>query len=131
MNIDVSGYLRSYTIRDWIRICIYICGYLLLRPYLMKIGAKLQEKGHKKAEEQGANIDSELTHGKTAKFHGEFDTDDEDEKENPDAEFRWGYSARRRIRKQRNEYFKNQDKSPLDAYVDDDNDADIQEHLED
>ncbi|EPY49183.1 trafficking protein Pga2 [Schizosaccharomyces cryophilus OY26] len=130
MNIDFTGYLQSYTIKDWIRICIYICGYLLLRPYLMKIGEKLQEKDHKRSEEQGY-VDPQMTHGRTEKFHGEFDTDDEDEKENPDAEFRWGYSARRRIRKQREEYFKNQNKSPLDAYTEDDNDADIQEHLQD
>ncbi|CAB89001.1 protein trafficking protein Pga2 [Schizosaccharomyces pombe] len=132
MGFDVAGYLQSYSLKDWIRIIVYVGGYMLIRPYLMKLGAKIQEREHRKSLLEGevdGTLDPEMTHGTKPKEHGEFDTDDEEEEENPDAEFRWGYSARRRIRKQREEYFKNQDKSPLDAYADDD--EDIEEHLED
>ncbi|EEB05895.1 trafficking protein Pga2 [Schizosaccharomyces japonicus yFS275] len=130
---DFAGYLASYTAKDWLRIVIYIGGYMLLRPYLIKWGAKIQEKQHKKSLEQQeleGTIDPEMVHGKETRLHGEFDTDDEEEEENPNAELRWGYSVRRRVREQRKKFLTGENDVHPVFRDDDDDDKDLDDILE-
>ncbi|KAK9450323.1 uncharacterized protein V1518DRAFT_413550 [Limtongia smithiae] len=52
MAIHAFDYLKDYTIKDWYPIFIIVCGYILFRPYLVKIGAELQKRQHRKAGEE-------------------------------------------------------------------------------
>ncbi|KAK7208079.1 protein trafficking Pga2 [Myxozyma melibiosi] len=49
MEIKIFDHLKDYTIKDYYPIFIIVTGYMLFRPYLMKIGAELQKREHRKA----------------------------------------------------------------------------------
>lgn len=88
----------------YIRLVIIVGTYALLRPYLMKLGARMQERQHEKdaAETQaaatGATVHpNELRTGKKVAIPGVEDSDDEEETEPQPAQ--WGKKARIRQRK--------------------------------
>ncbi|KAK9383904.1 uncharacterized protein V2V93DRAFT_363002 [Kockiozyma suomiensis] len=48
-EIKIFDHLKDYTIRDYFPIFIIVTGYMLFRPYIMKIGGELQKREHRKA----------------------------------------------------------------------------------
>ncbi|KAK9236048.1 hypothetical protein V1525DRAFT_408135 [Lipomyces kononenkoae] len=52
MAIKLFDNLKEYTLKDFFPIFIVITGYMLFRPYLMKLGGELQKREHRKASEQ-------------------------------------------------------------------------------
>ena len=48
-------------LKQWIRIIVIICTYLLVRPHLIKFGARQQEKQHEKDAAEAAANGVELT----------------------------------------------------------------------
>ncbi|KAK9326154.1 hypothetical protein V1517DRAFT_69054 [Lipomyces orientalis] len=52
MAIKLFDNLKDYTLKDYFPIFIVITGYILFRPYLMKLGGELQKREHRKANER-------------------------------------------------------------------------------
>jgi len=92
----------TMTAKDWIRIVIIVGTYSLIRPYILKLGAKAQNRAHEKdaLDTGGAEVHpNELRSGKKFKIPGVADTDDEDEEEEGEKVADWGKKARVRQRK--------------------------------
>jgi hypothetical protein len=94
-----AGFARM-TPKSWIRLITAVCAYVLLRPYLMKLGAHIQrkqlEKEEARMEEERAVISAnELRTGRKVKIPGVESDDDEEEVR----EGEWGRKARVRQRK--------------------------------
>jgi len=81
----LTEYLQSYRIQDWLRLVIIIGGYLLLRPILVRYGAKLQEKHYEKEGAKSVSKDGLARQRKNEQQ----DRDD----------LQWGAGARIRQRK--------------------------------
>lgn len=88
--------------KDIIRLVIIVGTYCLIRPYLLKLGARMQEKQHER-EAAALNVTdaeiqpNELRTGKKIAIPGVEDSDDEEETEVQPAQ--WGKTARVRQRK--------------------------------
>jgi hypothetical protein len=69
---------------DWLRLVVIIGGYILLRPILLRLGAKFQEKGLEKEDKRRTDegVKEERVRDKKAK-----------------ARLEWGANARIRQRK--------------------------------
>ncbi|KAF2281447.1 DUF1531-domain-containing protein, partial [Westerdykella ornata] len=96
--------LADMTPKDWIRLVIIVGTYCLLRPYLIKLGGRMQTKSHEadaaETEALGAEISpNDLRGGKKGKIEipGVGDSSDEDEEESRPGD--WGKKARVRQRK--------------------------------
>lgn len=88
--------------QNWIRLVVIVGAYLLIRPYLMKFGERMQEKQHERdaaaAAGTGADIHpNELRTGKKFAIPGVSESDDEEETEIRPGD--WGKKARVRQRK--------------------------------
>jgi hypothetical protein len=87
------------TPKNWIRLTVIVCAYLLIRPYLLKLGARVQEKQMEKAAkemgiEPGTKINAnDLRGAKKVDIPG-VDSDSEEE-----GKEQWGRKARVRQRK--------------------------------
>ena len=102
---QLQARLENTTAQDYIRLVIIIGSYALLRPYLIKLGAKFQAKDHEReldSEEVDAVRKSadKSSHGDSLKgkvqIPEDTDSDSEDEgKKSTD----WGKTARRRQRR--------------------------------
>jgi hypothetical protein len=84
---------REYSLSSLLRTLIFVGAYLLLRPYLLKLGGKFQEMDHARDIGTDGNTDSLAATGKVAPGGADSDSDDEDDG--------WGASARRRARAER------------------------------
>ena len=99
--------------KDYIRLIIIVCTYLLIRPYLLKLGAHVQKKQlekeerraeeERKAREGGLNA-NDLRGGRKIEIPG-VESEDEDEEEvvvdatTGERVHEWGRKARVRQRK--------------------------------
>ncbi|KAL2134238.1 hypothetical protein VTI74DRAFT_671 [Chaetomium olivicolor] len=97
---NLKGTFANMTPEKFIRIVIIAGTYLLLRPYLIKLGGKAQmkayEEEHTKAEaEAKAKMSPNELRGKVEIPE---DTDDEDEAKAEASGPEWGKKARRRQR---------------------------------
>jgi hypothetical protein len=84
---------REYSLSSLLRTLIFIGAYLLLRPYLLKLGGKFQEMDHARGIDSDGNNDSLAATGKVAPGGEDSDSDGEDNG--------WGAAARRRARAER------------------------------
>jgi len=97
----------TMTPKKWIRLIAIVGAYLLLRPYLLKLGAKVQEQHlEKAAREMSADPGTKMTANdlrggkKTAKIDiPGVESDSEDEATAEKKEGQWGRKARVRQRK--------------------------------
>lgn len=88
--------------KDWIRIVIIVGTYSLIRPYILKLGAKAQNRAHEKdaAESTGAEVHpNELRTGRKLGKVEIPGVGDSDEEEGEDKPAEWGKKARVRQRK--------------------------------
>lgn len=85
--------------KDWIRMVVIVGAYLLIRPYLVKLGARQQRKIHER-EAAESKAESEIhpnqLRGGKVEIPGLDDSDDEKEQAKPG---NWGGKARVRQRK--------------------------------
>ncbi|KAF2116681.1 protein trafficking Pga2 [Lophiotrema nucula] len=118
--------ITDMQLKDWIRIVIIVGTYCLIRPHLLKLGARIQEKQHAKdAEEIHAEIHPNELRGKV-EIPGVGDSDEEnDEDEKPGD---WGRSARVRQRKFIRDALKKEEER-LAQEQEDEEDKDIAEFL--
>ncbi|AEO62681.1 d91c2a8f-e57a-4b5f-89e2-91e5767f3389 [Thermothielavioides terrestris] len=97
---NLKGSFTDLTLEKFIRIVIVAGGYLLLRPYLLKLGGRAQMRAH---EEEAARADA-VAKAKISpnELRGRVqipdDTDDEDERAAEASGPEWGKKARRRQR---------------------------------
>ncbi|KAF2190817.1 DUF1531-domain-containing protein [Zopfia rhizophila CBS 207.26] len=97
---NTSAAFAQMRLQDYIRLIVIIGGYCLLRPYLMKLGAKMQTKAHEKDAVEGAGeaeIHPNELRGKV-EIPGVEDSDEEEEDEEAKPGD-WGRNARVRQRK--------------------------------
>ncbi|CAK7263389.1 hypothetical protein SEPCBS119000_000450 [Sporothrix epigloea] len=149
---NVSSSFGSLTIQQWIRLVAIAGAYMLLRPYLIKLGGRLQMKQHEADEkaslaeavaiaagEKPALSANDLRGGgkkSTAVPAGlGSDLDDSDDDAGPGATSMasgtdWGKNARKRQRKILRQMLEAHEQQLADAQADEE-DKDIEEFLED
>ncbi|KAF2463454.1 DUF1531-domain-containing protein, partial [Lindgomyces ingoldianus] len=94
---NTSNAFAELRLKDYIRLVIIIGAYCLLRPYIIKLGAKLQTKAHEKDSADHGEIHPNELRGKV-EIPGLEDSDEEDEGYEPKPG-EWGRNARVRQRK--------------------------------
>lgn len=101
LNHNTKAAFTKMSPKDWIRLVVIVGAYLLIRPYLVKLGARQQRKVHErdaaesKAEQE---IHPNQLRGGKVEIPGLDDSDDEEEKEEAKPGD-WGRNARVRQRK--------------------------------
>ena len=124
------------TLQDYIRLIVIIGAYALLRPHLIKLGARFQAKDHERELdpeeiEQAGKISANSLRGESlkGKVHIPQDTDSESEDEARKTTD-WGKKARRRQRKVIRGLLEEEDKRRREL-EEDESDKEIQEFLVD
>lgn len=120
----------------WIRVVIIVGTYMLLRPYLLKLGGKAQMKQHEKEAqeaEEAAKEKAKMTPNELRGHKVEIPEDSDDEEQEGAAQTSsadWGKKARRRQRTMVKKILEAEEKR-LQDLQDDDEDKDIAEFLTD
>jgi hypothetical protein len=121
---NTSASFDRMQLKDYIRLVTIVGGYLILRPYLLKLGEKVQEKQLAKNAEESAEIHPNELRGKV-EIPGVDDSDEEDDESKPGD---WGRSARVRQRKFIRDAME-QAEQKLQQEQEDEEDKDIEEFL--
>jgi hypothetical protein len=117
-------------LRTFIRIVVVVGAYLLIRPYLVKGGAKLQERQHEKVFEADRKREANAKISPNS-LRGQVEVpEDTDSDEEQATGVNWGGKARKRQRKVVKQILDADEKMRLDAEGDKD-DRDILEYLVD
>ncbi|KAF2096696.1 DUF1531-domain-containing protein [Rhizodiscina lignyota] len=120
--------------KDYIRLVIIIGAYCLLRPYLMKLGAKLQARGYER-EDRAAQEEAEKTRLNGNDLRGTrialpgIESDDEEDEDEAEASS-WGRKAKLRQRKMIRKKLEEQEER-LRSMQEEESDQDIADLLED
>jgi hypothetical protein len=131
---NIAETFSRMTMEKWIRIVIIVGAYALLRPYLMKLGARLQQRQHEKedeADQAKAQMSANQLRG-IAEIPD--DTDDEADGDSSNGVTAqstaadWGKKARRRQRRVLKQLIDAEDERLRQAQEDDE-DKDIEEFL--
>ncbi|KAI1406440.1 DUF1531-domain-containing protein [Hypoxylon fuscum] len=125
---NLSQSFSSMTLQQWIRLVIIVGAYALLRPYLMKMGAKFQEKqmekNFAKEEEEQAQISPNQLRGQAVEIPDDSDDDEQAESTATD----WGKKARKRQRNMIKKMLDAEEKR-LQELQEDEEDKDIEQYL--
>ncbi|KAK6539594.1 hypothetical protein TWF694_009803 [Orbilia ellipsospora] len=129
LTTNLSNTFANFRTTDYIRLIAVLGGYLLLRPYLQKLGAKLQERDHARAIDENEEDSMAATGAKARIIAGEGHDLESDDEDNNDAGDGWGQKqrARKRLEKARK---KKEIEDRIKA-EEDEEDKDIQEFLHD
>ena len=97
---NISNTFDRLTLQDYIRLIIVIGAYSLLRPYLIKLGARFQAKDHEREidPDELSSVAAVSPNSLKGKVHVPDDTDSGSEDEGR-KRTDWGTKARRRQRK--------------------------------
>ncbi|KAI0011170.1 DUF1531-domain-containing protein [Xylariaceae sp. FL0662B] len=124
---NLSESFTQMTPKQWIRLVIIVGAYCLLRPYIIKLGAKHQEK---QLEKQFAEADKKAEISPN-QLRGQIgipeDSDDEDEQPETTAAD-WGKKARKRQRNMIKKLLDAEEKR-LQELQEDEEDKDIEQYL--
>lgn len=116
------------TPKQWIRLVIIVGAYALLRPYIIKMGAKHQEKQlekqFKEEEERQAQISPNQIRGEI----GIPDESDDDDEQGETTASDWGKKARKRQRNVLKKMLDAEEKR-LQELQEDEEDKDIEQYL--
>ncbi|KAF2496680.1 DUF1531-domain-containing protein [Lophium mytilinum] len=125
---NTSSAFASLRLKDYIRLVIIIGGYCLLRPYIMKLGAKLQMQIHEKdGADTGFMNPNELRGAKIEIPGVESDEDDSGDEVHTGADMDFGRKARLRQRKYIREALEREEQRLRDEA--EGSDAEIEEFL--
>lgn len=132
---NLRGSLEGMSPEKWIRIVIIIGTYMLLRPYLLKLGGKAQMNQHEKeaaeaeaeAEAKAKMSPNELR-GHKIQIPEESDDSDAEGEGQKSSATDWGKKARRRQRTMVKKLLDAEEKR-LQELQEDDEDKDIEEFL--
>jgi len=129
LRSQVNYTYHRLTVKDYIQLVIIVGAYGLLRPYLIKLGAKFQAKDHERELDPDEMSSAAATsiNSLRGKVHVPEDTDSESEAEGK-KETDWGKKARRRQRKMIREILEAEEKK-LRELDENESDKDIEEFL--
>ncbi|KAK5662994.1 hypothetical protein OQA88_6408 [Cercophora sp. LCS_1] len=127
---NIQGTFANMTPEKWIRVVIVAGTYMLLRPYLLKLGGRLQMKTYEKesaeAEEAAkAQISPNSLRGQVDIPE---DSDDEEEEAGESTSADWGKKARRRQRDMIKKMLEAEERR-LQETKEEEEDKDIEEYL--
>ncbi|OAA67042.1 DUF1531 domain containing protein [Niveomyces insectorum RCEF 264] len=157
-STNLATSFSSLSAQQWIRLIAVAGAYMLLRPYIIKLGARVQMRQHESDEADLAEEAAAVAAGKKAPLSAndlrgtsaaaklipdeDDDDDDDDEDEDDDegagkgtatgarAATDWGKTARRRQRRMLRQLLAAHEQQLADAQADEE-DKDIEEFLED
>ncbi|KAI1651675.1 DUF1531-domain-containing protein [Daldinia loculata] len=125
---NIAESFTSMTAKEWIRLVIIVGAYALLRPYIIKLGAKHQEK---QLEKQFAEEEAKQAEISPNQLRGEVgipeDSDDDEEQAETTASD-WGKKARKRQRNMIKKLLDAEEKR-LQELQEDEEDKDIEQYL--
>lgn len=128
---NLSQAFYNMTPEKYIRLIAIIGAYILLRPYIVKLGAKFQTKEHEKEVDPKEMAAAAATSPKTLREQVEVPEDsDEDEAGEQVTGADWGRKARRRQRQVVRKVLEAEEKLRREQQEDDE-DKDIEEFLVD
>ncbi|OCL12124.1 DUF1531-domain-containing protein [Glonium stellatum] len=96
---NTSSAFAELRLQDYIRLVVIIGGYCLLRPWLMKLGAKMQTKSHEADSADTGLMNPNELRGKVEIPGVDEDSDEEEEEAAAGTAGNWGRGARVRQRK--------------------------------
>ncbi|KAI5804178.1 protein trafficking Pga2 [Peziza echinospora] len=127
LNKSITVLGRTYNVHEVIRIIAIIGAYALLRPYLLKLSEKFQERDHARPLNASAEHNSPAATGgsqsSTLKSIGDDDAESDGE------DMSWGAKARRRARDERRQrkFLMEEEER---ARAEEESDEDIAEYLD-
>ncbi|KAK6355042.1 hypothetical protein TWF696_004168 [Orbilia brochopaga] len=121
---NLSATLSSASTTDYIRLTAIVGGYLLIRPYLQKLGARYQERDHARTVDASEESSMAATGVKARVVAGEEDSDDDSDGEG------WGRGKRLQQREQRARRRREIEENTARGGFDDEEDKDIEEFLQ-
>lgn len=129
-NSNVQGSFSKLSLHDWIRLVTVVGAYCLLRPYLIKLGARFQAQDHERQIDDdetssGAAISPNTLRGQVQVPE---DSDDDDEGVKGATGADWGKKARRRQRRVIRKILEAEEKLSAEQ-AEADSDKDIEEFL--
>ncbi|KAI5921366.1 DUF1531-domain-containing protein [Camillea tinctor] len=123
---NVGESFTAMTTQQWIRLIVVVGGYMLLRPYVIKMGAKHQvkqlEKQHAEEEKKAQLSPNDLR----GKIDIPEDSDGDDEAQASAAD--WGKKARKRQRNMIKQMLEVEEKR-LQELQEDEEDKDIEKYF--
>ncbi|KAK5627167.1 hypothetical protein RRF57_002882 [Xylaria bambusicola] len=128
MATNVGGSITNMTAQQWIRLIAIVGAYALLRPYIIKLGAKHQEKQFEKAQQEVAEISPNQLRGELGIPDESDDDDDDDHAQGEATATDWGKKARKRQRNMIKQLLDAEEKR-LQETLDEQEDKDIEEFL--
>lgn len=98
---NTSSAFSTMRTKDYVRLIAIVGGYLLLRPYLLKLGARAQEQQHAKESSEGdaSMSPNELRGAEKIEIPGVEDNEESEGEEGEGGKSEWGRGARLRQRK--------------------------------
>ncbi|KAK9775543.1 putative Protein trafficking Pga2 [Seiridium cardinale] len=127
---NLGASFSTMTLKHWIRLVMIVGTYLLVRPYMVKLGAKYQEKQFEKV----AEADSAAAISPN-QLRGQVDIPEESDDEEQDLEATaattssdWGKKARKRQRVMLKKLIDAEEKR-LEELQEDEEDKDIEQYL--
>ncbi|KAK6951928.1 hypothetical protein Daesc_006453 [Daldinia eschscholtzii] len=127
-STNVTESFTSMTPKQWIRLVIIVGAYALLRPYIIKYGAKHQEK---QLEKQFAEEEARQAQISPNQLRGEIGIPEDSDEEEEQAETTaadWGKKARKRQRNMIKKLLDAEEKR-LQELQEDEEDKDIEQYL--
>ncbi|RYP64361.1 hypothetical protein DL771_008806 [Monosporascus sp. 5C6A] len=125
---NLSGSIKQMTPKQWIRLVIIVGAYCLLRPYVLKMASKHQQREMEREEQRAqAEITPNQLRGQTVDIPEDSDDDYEDGQTQTTAAD-WGKKARKRQRNMIKKLLDAEEKR-LQQLQEDEEDKDIEEYL--
>ncbi|GAP84092.1 putative trafficking PGA2 [Rosellinia necatrix] len=126
MSENVNAGFNEMSAKQWIRLIAIVGAYALLRPYVIKMGAKYQEKQFEKDQQEVAEISPNQLRGEL----GIPEESDDDDEQGETTAADWGKKARKRQRNMIKQLLDAEEKR-LQETLDEQEDKDIEEFLVD
>ncbi|KAH8167520.1 hypothetical protein CIB48_g709 [Xylaria polymorpha] len=124
---NVTTSLTNMTAKQWIRLIAIVGAYALLRPYIIKLGAKHSAKEFEKAQQDVAEISPNQLRGEIG-IPDESDDDDAGPEQGETSSADWGKKARKRQRRMIKQLL-DAEEQRLQETFDEQADKDIEEFL--
>ncbi|TGJ86032.1 hypothetical protein E0Z10_g2781 [Xylaria hypoxylon] len=126
MTTNVSSSITNMTVQGWIRLIAIVGAYALLRPYIIKMGAKFQAKQFEKDQQEVGEISPNQLRGEIGVPDASDDDDDDVRGEATGSD--WGKKARKRQRNMIKQLL-DAEEQRLHETFDEQEDKDIEEFL--
>ncbi|RYP45217.1 hypothetical protein DL768_008410 [Monosporascus sp. mg162] len=124
---NLGGSIKQMTPKQWIRLVIIVGAYCLLRPYILKMASKHQQREMER-EEQRAQVEITPNQLRGQVVDIPEDSDDDEDGQTQTTAADWGKKARRRQRNMIKKLLDAEEKR-LQQLQEDEEDKDIEDYL--